>query len=99
VSSDFVRDIDDLKEVLSVVADKVPELLRGLRSVIYSKQAAEDMAESVATFYTKLVQAGIAKEEAMEMARGYMINLRDLLGGKGLNIGSFVSDHREKDDD
>ena len=86
--NDLVKDIDDLKEVLGVVTDKVPGLLRGLRDVLYSKDAAENMAEAVATFYTKLVSAGIPKDQAMDMTKGYMINLRDLVGGKdGFNFG------------
>ena len=86
--NDLVKDIDDLKEVLGVITDKVPGLLRGLRDVLYSKDAAENMADAVATFYTKLVEAGISKEQAMDMTKGYMINLRDMFGGKdGFNFG------------
>ncbi len=81
--NDLVKDIDDLKEILGVVTDKVPSLLKGLRNVLYSKDAAENMADAVATFYTKLVDAGIPKDQAMEMTRGYMINLRDIFGGEG----------------
>jgi len=76
-SSDLVKDIDDLKEVLGIVTDKVPGILRGLRDVLYSKDAAENMADAVATFYKRLVDAGIPKEQAMDMTRGYMINLDD----------------------
>ena len=81
--NDLVKDIDDLKEILGVVTDKVPGLLKGLRNVLYSKDAAENMADAVATFYTKLVEAGIPKDQAMEMTRGYMINLRDIFGSEG----------------
>lgn len=93
--NDFVKDIDDLKELLGVVTDKVPNLLKGLRNVLYSKEAAENMADAVATFYTKLVAAGIPKDEAMNMTRGYMINLRDIFGSEGgfnLNINEGSDD-------
>ncbi|MCK5828496.1 hypothetical protein KAH43_08250 [Candidatus Bipolaricaulota bacterium] len=93
--NDLVKDINDLKEVLGVVTDKVPNLLRGLRNVLYSKDAAENMADAVATFYTKLVAAGIPKDEAMNMTKGYMINLRDLFGGEGgfnLNVNEGSDD-------
>lgn len=89
---DFVKDIEDLKEVLGVVTDKVPNLLKGLRNVLYSKDAAENMADAVATFYTKLVAAGIPKDEAMSMTKGYMINLRDLFGGEGGGFNLNVND-------
>ncbi len=96
MSSDVVKDINDLKEVLGVVTDKVPGILRGLRDVLYSKDAAANMADAVATFYSKLVEAGIPKEQAMEMTRGYMINLRDVFGGKnGLNLNIHGSDDED----
>ena len=85
-NGDMVKDIDDLREVLSVVSDKVPSLLRGLRDILYSTEAAENMAGAVATFYKKLVEAGIPHDEALAMAKGYMINLRDLIKGKGFGI-------------
>ena len=97
--NDLVKDIDDLKEILGVVTDKVPSLLRGLRNVLYSKDAAENMADAVATFYTKLVAAGIPKDEAMDMTKGYMINLRDLFGGEGgLNVNVTKPDSSRSDD-
>ena len=97
--NDLVKDIDDLKEILSVVTDKVPGLLRGLRNVLYSKDAAENMADAVATFYTKLVAAGIPKDEAMDMTKGYMINLRDLFGGEGgLKVNVTTPDSKGSDD-
>ncbi len=91
------HDVQDLREVLEVVSDKVPGLLRGLRDVLYSKESAENMAESVGTFYKKLVESGIPKEDALEMARGYMINLRDIMGNKGFNIGDFTRHHDDND--
>ena len=93
------HDVEDLREVLNVVSDKVPALLRGLRDVLYSKESAENMAESVGTFYKKLVESGIPKEDALEMARGYMINLRDIMGNKGFNIGDFTRHHRDDDEE
>ena len=90
------HDVEELREVLEVVSDKVPGLLRGLRDVLYSKESAENMAESVGAFYKKLVESGIPKEDALEMARGYMINLRDIMGN---NIGDFARRHRGDEED
>ena len=93
------HDVEELREVLEVVSDKVPSLLRGLRDVLYSKESAENMAESVGTFYKKLVESGIPKEDALDMARGYMINLRDIMGKKGINIGDFTRHHHDDDEE
>jgi hypothetical protein len=79
--------VEDLRELLGTVSEMVPNLLRELRGVLYSKDAAESMADAVSTFYRKLVEAGIPREDAMEMTRGYMINLRDLVRGKGVTLG------------
>ena len=94
-------EVEELREVLDVVSDRIPGLLRGLRDVLYSKDAAENMADAVATFYKKLVEAGIPREDALDMARGYLINLRDILGQKGLggiHLGED-SDTDEKEED
>ncbi len=93
------NDVEDLREVLEVVSDKVPSLLRGLRDVLYSKESAENMADSVGTFYKKLMESGIPKEDALEMARGYMINLRDIMGKKGINIGNFMHSQDDEEED
>ncbi len=101
-SDDFVKNVEDLRELLETVSDQVPGLLKGLRDVIYSKEAAENMADAVSTFYKKLIEAGIPKEEALDMARGYVINLREILGGKGglnMNIGDFAKSRRGGDED
>jgi len=85
-------DVDKVGELLEIVAEKVPALLGGLRDLMYSPDAAENMATSVATFYAKLKESGIPEEHALDMARGYMINVRDILGKKGLDIGRIGRD-------
>ncbi len=100
--SDFIKSVDDLRDLLAAVSDQVPGLLRGLRDIIYSKEAAENMADAVSTFYKKLVEAGIPKEEALDMARGYVLNLREILGGKGglnMNIGDFATKSKRGGDE
>ena len=92
-----IDDVDELKAVLDVVSDKVPALLRSLRDIMYSRESAENMADAVATFYKKLVDAGIPKEEALDMARGYMINLRDLVG-EGMKFGHHDKHNDEEED-
>lgn len=96
-------DVEQFREVLDVVTQQVPGLLRGLRDVLYSKEAAESMADAVGTFYKKLVESGIPKEEALEMARGYMINLREAFRGirkwikAGEGMHAHVDDEEEDD--
>lgn len=87
ITEDGDGKLEDLREVLTTVSELVPGLLKDLRGVLYSKDAAESMADAVGTFYRKLVEAGIPREDAMEMTRGYMVNLRDIFRGKGVTVG------------
>jgi hypothetical protein len=97
ISGDREGKVEEIREVLATVSDMVPNLLKELRGVLYSKEAAESMADAVGTFYRKLVEAGIPREDAMEMTRGYMINLRDLVRGKGVTVGDHRSRRVEED--
>jgi hypothetical protein len=89
--------VGELREVLSAVSEMVPGLLRDLRGVLYSKDAAESMADAVSIFYSKLVAAGIPREDAMEMTKGYMINLREVVRGRGVTLGDKRSRKEEGD--
>ncbi|MGQ9477675.1 MAG: hypothetical protein ACUVRH_04205 [Candidatus Bipolaricaulia bacterium] len=77
---DDMPDPEKIAKILDAVADKVPALLRALRDTVYSKEAGEHFGEAVGAFYRKLLEQGIPQEQALEMARGYMISLRDLVG-------------------
>ncbi|MCD5408708.1 hypothetical protein LR090_05765 [Candidatus Bipolaricaulota bacterium] len=99
MSEENRHEAEEVRELLDVVADRIPALLKGLRDVLYAKDAAENMADAVATFYKKLVEAGIPKEEALDMARGYMINLRDVLSSKGLGNIELDKRREEKEED
>lgn len=69
---------DEVAQLLDKVAEKIPALLKGLREVVYSAEAGEQFGKAVGAFYSELVKQGIPKEQAMEMAKNYMISLRDL---------------------
>lgn len=91
--------VQEIAEVLDVVSDKIPALLRGIWDVFYSKESAENMADSVGIFYKKLVEAGIPAEDALDMARGYMINLRDVMGSKGFSFDLSDLKKRKKEEE
>lgn len=76
------KDIQDLGAILDTVSEKVPNLLREVLSSLYSPQAGSDMGKAVGAFYKELVAAGIPSEEAIKMARDYMISLRDVVQNK-----------------
>lgn len=69
---------DDVAKILDKVAEKIPALLKGLREAVYSAEAGEQFGKAVGAFYGELIKQGIPQETAMEMAKNYMISLRDL---------------------
>jgi hypothetical protein len=69
---------DDVAKLLDKIADKIPALLKGLRDIVYSAEAGEQFGKAVGAFYGELIKQGIPQEQAMEMAKNYMISLRDL---------------------
>jgi hypothetical protein len=98
------KDAQEVKEILEVVSDKVPALLRDLWKVLYSKESAQSMAEAIGTLYKGLVDSGIPKDVALDMTRGYMLNLRDVMGKGGMNmtlgdLGKHAGDDEDDEDE
>ena len=75
------HEAQEIGEILSVVRTEVPGLVRDLMDTIYSPESAEKMAKSVATFYKTLVDSGIDEKEALEMAKGFVIDFRKIFQG------------------
>ncbi len=91
---DDMPDPEKIAKILDAVADKIPALLRAIRDTVYSKEAGEHFGEAVGAFYRKLVEQGIPQEQALEMARGYMISLRDLVG-RSMHVEKEVEEKGE----
>lgn len=69
---------DEVAQLLDKIAEKIPALLKGLREAVYSAEAGEQFGKAVGAFYGELVRQGIPQEQAMEMAKNYMISFKDL---------------------
>ncbi len=85
---------DEVAQLLDKVAEKIPALLKGLREVVYSAEAGEQFGKAVGAFYSELVKQGIPQEQAMEMAKNYMISLRDL-AKPSLTLGEKEKSEKE----
>ena len=48
--------------------------------VFLTGRIGEKMGEAVGSFYRQLVESGIPQEEALRMARDYMLSLKDITG-------------------
>ncbi len=70
--------VKDVSEVLDVVSEKVPNLIRGIYEVLFSEEGATSMGKGVSTFYKHLIDAGMDKDDAMKLTRDYMGTLNSM---------------------
>jgi hypothetical protein len=85
---------DDVAKLLDKAVEKIPTLLKGLREAVYSAEAGEQFGKAVGAFYGELIKQGIPHEQALEMAKNYMISLRDL-AKPSLTLGDKKKDNEE----
>lgn len=78
-------DPEKIKEILDVVGEKIPGLLKELSSLLYSPKSAKQYAEAAAIFYKELKQAGMTDEQAYELTSQYLSTLN--LGKMMRNVG------------
>lgn len=86
-------DPEKIKEILNVVSEKVPGLLRELSKILYGPEEAKQYGVSVATFYKELKDSGMTDEQAFELTRQYMSTLN--LGQMMKGFGHHKHEHRE----
>lgn len=67
-----MKDMEELKEVLSVVSDKIPALIKGLVSSVFSEESAAEMGRAAATFYKELKAGGLPDDVAVKMTQEYV---------------------------
>ncbi len=66
---------EDIKEILDVIAEKIPDLLEKLSDILYSQDNAVKYGDAVATFYSRLIEAGMTTDQAFELTEKYMSSL------------------------
>lgn len=78
-------DPEKIKEILDVVGEKIPGLLKQLSGLLYSPESAKQYAEAAATFYKELKKAGMTEEQAYELTSQYLstLNLGKMMGSFG----------------
>ena len=99
---------EEMKEMITVFAEKVPALLNSLTDVLYGKEQAAKYGQAVAGFYKALKDSGMTDEQAYELTKQYMsaMNLGGLIGkamrGEGGGPGlafKFKKGERDAEDD
>jgi hypothetical protein len=78
-------DPEKIKEILDIVSEKIPGLLKELSNLLYSPDSAKRYAEAAATFYKELKNAGMTDEQAYELTNQYLstLNLGKMMRGFG----------------
>ena len=78
-------DPEKIKEILDVISEKIPGLLKELSSLLYSPDSAKKYAEAAAIFYKELKNAGMTDEQAYELTSQYLstLNLGKMMGKFG----------------
>jgi len=90
---DDLEDVQNLKEVMKVISETVPELLDKITKVLYDAQEGEKMGQAVAAFYSALVKSGMNNEQAYALTKEYMSSM-----SLGSMISGIASRHQGHDD-
>ena len=84
-NNERMPDPEKIKEILDIVSEKIPGLLKDLSSLLYSADSAKKYAEAAAIFYKELKAAGMTEEQANELTSQYLstLNLGKMMGKIG----------------
>ena len=72
--------VKEIGQLLDEVSDKVPKLISGIIDTLYSAEAGKKMGQSIGNLYKELVESGIPEEDALKMAKDYMLSIKDITG-------------------
>jgi hypothetical protein len=81
------EDARNVAEILDVVSEKIPTLLRGIKDAFLSEEAGRSFGKAGGAFYQELVAAGIPAKEAQEMTSDYVRTMQEALSN-GLRINT-----------
>ncbi|GEM_PF-2552849 len=86
MSEEEKGDIEELREVLSVIRTEVPGLLRDLigplkelMSLSVTPEEARERARTIAAFYNELIEQGFPADLALELTRENFVNPTSIL--------------------
>ena len=63
---------EEVAEILSVVSDKVPGLIKGLVNAVFSEESARNMAKAAAAYYNELKAGRLPDDIALRMTQEYV---------------------------
>lgn len=78
----FNQESTNIGEMLDVVSEKIPKLIKMLMDNYYSEEAGKQIGRAVGSLYKELLDAGMTKEEAMTLARDYLNTVKEMKNSK-----------------
>lgn len=72
--------VKEISELLDEVSGKIPKLLTGVIDTLYSAESGKKMGQAVGNLYKELIDSGIPKEDALNMARDYLTSFQSVTG-------------------
>ena len=69
----------EIGELLDEVTEKMPKFMNSLMNVMFSSEAGKKMGQAVGSMYKELIEVGIPQDEALKMARDYMMTIQTVM--------------------
>lgn len=94
-------DPEHFSEMIAVFSEKVPGLVKGLITSVFSEDAATNMAKAAGAYYKGLKSSGLPEDVAIQMTKDYMATFTRMSemfrGSKG--IGLKLQDKPKEDEE
>jgi hypothetical protein len=81
-----ISDVEELKEIFSVLGKEVPNLLKGLMDplkelmdILYTPEKVRERAKAIASFYRELKDQGLPDELIVELIKQHFENPMSLI--------------------
>jgi len=81
---DEIEDAESVKDILNVMTEGIPNLVRGISDAVYTPEAMEASAKSLATYYKTLIDAGMEKSMAENLTMVQATQMNKLVAGRGV---------------
>jgi hypothetical protein len=86
---------EHIAALLETVTEKVPKMITGVIKSLYSAEAGTNMGQAVGNLYKELVNSGIPSEEALEMAKDYMLSITKIMSKFDVDKGKENNESKE----
>jgi hypothetical protein len=89
------RNTDEVRDMITLMSDKIPGVIKGLLTSIYSEDTARSMGKAVASYYDELKAGGLPDDVAVLMTKEYlgMFRFGEMFRSGSRGIGQRVQEN------